>query len=79
MTDNVEQMSAALLARVQHVRAAAQVTTTYSASCSLCGPLDTLRYGVAIHTVSNPGHIVTVTGTTTTVYQDRGKPFNATE
>ncbi len=72
-------MSTALFERVQAVRAAGQVTTVYGAACSICGPFDTAQHGVAIHAVSNPGHVVTVTSTTTTVYQDRGKPFNAAE
>lgn len=75
----VDSMVDDLAGRVMAVRDAATVTNAYSLSCSVCGPYDErLRYGTAIHAVRNPGHIVTVVGITTTVYEDKGEPTGAT-
>lgn len=74
----VQQMTDGLMARVMAVRDAATVTTTYDARCSTCGPLTReMGQGIAIHAVSNPGHIVTVVNVTTTTYEDRGGPADA--
>lgn len=65
--------SSALVQRVQNVMDAAQRTMTYTSSCSVCG---TVPRAGATHAVANPGHVVTITNTTITVYRDNGRELN---
>lgn len=77
MPDNTEAMSDELFARVIEVRNAATRDCSTVTRCSVCGDLETRTHGVAIHAVSNPGHIVTHTAVVVTTYQDKGRPINA--